>query len=496
MSGESLSLRSLRLQAQAELELRRRRARQAASLAEVAQLYGDRASLEHEARLCGLPADALDRFLRAGYVPQPKQMRFHAAARACDRPDGPVEVAYAGVRGEAKSHAALAQIAIDDCCRFPDLKFLLLRRVGKAVRESFEDLRRKIFRHLPHDYRRHEGVLELPNGSRIVLGHFKDESDIDNYLGIEYDGIAVEESTQLTARKHRELKTCLRTSKAGWRPRVYHTTNPGGIGHAHFKQKFVEPWRAEAERDTRFIFAARGDNTFINPEYQKALDELVGWQRAAWRDGDFDIAAGQYFANWRYEEHTCTPFVLPAHWPVWAALDYGFNHPTVAYLLTEADGVIYVVAEHWARRQLPVQNAGQIIDLFAARGVPISRLEQFAAGLDVFSQRGASDGKTIADQYRECGIGLVPANPDRISRAGEILKLLGDPDRGVAPRLKIFRTCVRLIECLPALQHDPHRPEDVLKVDIDEDGQGGDDPYDALGYGVMCRGPRRRLTVA
>jgi hypothetical protein len=26
------------------------------------------------------------------------------------------------------------------------------------------------------------------------------------------------------------------------------------------------------------------------------------------------------------------------------------------------------------------------------------------------------------------------------------------------------------VECLPSLQHDPNRPEDVLKVDADEDG--------------------------
>jgi hypothetical protein len=32
------------------------------------------------------------------------------------------------------------------------------------------------------------------------------------------------------------------------------------------------------------------------------------------------------------------------------------------------------------------------------------------------------------------------------------------------------------------LQHDPNRPEDVLKVDADEDGNGGDDAADALRY--------------
>ena len=54
-----------------------------------------------------------------------------------------------------------------------------------------------------------------------------------------------------------------------------------------------------------------------------------------------------------------------AHWPVWASLDYGFNHPTVVYLLTENDGVVYIVGEYWARRQLVPQNADGIKAMLA-----------------------------------------------------------------------------------------------------------------------------------
>jgi hypothetical protein len=46
---------------------------------------------------------------------------------------------------------------------------------------------------------------------------------------------------------------------------------------------------------------------------------------------------------------------------------------------------------------------------------------------------------------------------------------MGDPEAGIAPTLFIYERC-RLIECLPALQHDPNHPEDVLKVDTDEEG--------------------------
>ena len=65
-------------------------------------------------------------------------------------------------------------------------------------------------------------------------------------------------------------------------------------------------------------------------------------------------------------------------------------------------------------------------------------------------------------------------------RHGEVLGLLGDIEAGVAPRLFLHKRCARLIETLPALQHDPNKPEDVMKVDADEDGVGGDDAADAL----------------
>jgi hypothetical protein len=56
----------------------------------------------------------------------------------------------------------------------------------------------------------------------------------------------------------------------------------------------------------------------------------------------------------------------------------------------------------------------------------------------------------------------------------------------------IHERCTRLIECLPSLQHDPNRPEDVLKVDADEDGVGGHDAADSLRYLVATR--ERKVT--
>ena len=86
------------------------------------------------------------------------------------------------------------------------------------------------------------------------------------------------------------------------------------------------------------------------------------------------------------------------------------------------------------------------------------------------------------------GITLRLANTDRVNGWAEILQRLGDVGRRASrPTLFIHQRCGRLIETLPALQHDPNRPEDVLKVDADEDGVGGDDAADALRYLVATK---------
>ncbi len=79
------------------------------------------------------------------------------------------------------------------------------------------------------------------------------------------------------------------------------------------------------------------------------------------------------------------------------------------------------------------------------------------------------------------------ANTERVSGWAEVLHRLGDPASGVGPTLFIHECCVGLGECLPTLQHDPNRPEDVLKVDADEDGIGGDDAADCLRYLIATK---------
>src|ERR1700677_3459895 len=183
-----------------------------------------------DANAAGMGYAQVNRFLQAGIVLQPKQMRMSAAARMCDAPNGPTQIGVGGARGGGKSHWMLAQCAADDCQLFAGLKCLWLRKVGKSNVEHLEDLRQSVLKTVPHRFNRSDATLHFKGSSRILCGHFQAENDISNYLGVEYDLIAVEELTTLTASKIRNIKTCLRSSK-GWRPRLYATWNWGGVGH-------------------------------------------------------------------------------------------------------------------------------------------------------------------------------------------------------------------------------------------------------------------------
>ena len=476
------------------------------------------------ARALGCASDQLLNFQRAEIVLQPKQLAASAAARLCDLPTGPKAIGFGGARGGGKSHWLLAQIGADDCQRYPGLKCLLLRKVGKANHEHLHDLRHKLFHRLPHQYTASDSTLTFANGSRIVAGHFQHEKDIDAYLGLEYDAIGVEEATTLTAQKHSSIASCCRTSKPNWRTRIYSTTNPGGVGHAWYKAKFIVPFQQQAETHTRFIPALVTDNRFIDTDYIHYLDTLTGWRRGAWRDGCWDIAAGQFFTTFRRDVHVLSQFDDNRAVEWFAAMDYGFAHHTVVLLgCLDGDGNLFVVDEHAERGWLPQRHAPAIQAMLARHNLSLSSAERaeasarrgyhsptgerppdylplvfprgyvprrlqglsrFVAGADIFSQR---DGASVADQYADLGISLRPADMDRVNGWAEILHRLGDPDAGLPPRLFFHERCARLLECLPALQRNPNRPDDVLKTDPDEDGLGGDDPADALRYLVATK---------
>lgn len=448
----------------------------------------------------GNPADQIERFEAAGIILQAKQLEFAAWARRVDDAlhiqgeSGTPEIGMGGAKGPGKSFALFTVAAVDDCQRFAGLKFLYLRKSGKRAQEQIQDLVGTVLGNVPYTYTR--GRVRFPNGSQIIIGHFNNEKEALNYAGLEYDGIIIEEATTLTERAHKALRQSARTSKVGWRPRVYNSTNPLGIGHSYYKKRFIDHERKYADvmdRTRKFIFATVNDNKFVNPDYRGNLNELTGVERRAYLDGDWDVSAGAYFEEWRWELHTKGPIHPLRQWPTWASMDYGFNHWNIIYLHTKRDGIVYTFHELAHRKHYPEEIVPDFRAALATYGFTVNDLQEFLVGADVFSKTGAAKD-SVAEQYAKLGIKLTMAEAgagSRVAGAHHISALLGNAERGKVPRWFVTRNCPRLIETMGMLERDPNNPEDVLKLDADDDGTGGDDPYDAARYGLYRKNVKK-----
>lgn len=439
------------------------------------------------AKDAGSPRDQANNFLSTGYVPSPKQWLFHAAAREADKDDGPVEIGMGGARGGGKSHSIFAQAALDDCLRVPNLKALFIRKTAISAKESFGDLIDRIISQKVA-YILANNVISFGNGSRILLGGFHSDDDIEKFIGVEYDLIVIEELNQLTEEKLEKLKGSLRTSKENWRPRMYVSFNPGGIGHNLVKSRFVLPRRLMMETTTRFIGATYKDNPYLNKEYTEYLEGLQGDLGRAWREGDFDLFAGQFFKEFRESVHMCFPFAIPNEWFHFFAFDYGLNHPlSLGWYAVSPDSVVYRYRELHGSGMSYTQAAEEFVAMTPseeklAYGVCDPSMwakkgenDDLLSGAEIFAKRV---GDLIGKQPR-----LIKADNARVIGWGvvrEFLRPYMGPEDRMTANLQIFSTCKNMIKTLPEQVHSERVPEDMEKQD-------GDDCADELRYALMSR---------
>jgi len=385
---------------------------------------------------------------------------------------------------------------------------MLLRRfeyagsTGAIFRRTFPELEgnhiRPLFQAFPQlrpFYNESKKLLSLPNGSTLQFCHCNNEADVDLYQGREFHDLAIDEAGQWVEGMFRKLLGSNRSSKPGIHPRAILTGNPGGVGHGWLKRLFVERRFNERERpeDYNFIQALVDDNHALmenDPAYVHRLDsEPNEALRRAYRYGDWDIFAGQFFQEIRKEVHVVKAFPIPPHWNRFGAYDYGFNHPAAfGWFANDEDGNTYLYRE--------LVKAQMRVDQFAMKlndYTDTAQLYPIVAGRDCWTQKSTLrddlQPPTVAEEFLAHGIQLKPAVIDRMQGAAQLRSYMAWQNRpNNKPRFYIFDTCPIAFDTLSRMIHDPDRVEDVLKVDAsDGDPLSGDDAYDMIRYGLMSR---------
>lgn len=425
-----------------------------------------------KAAQAGMPQEQVRNFLRAGYAPLPWAMKVHKAARDADGENGPFWIGLGGARGPGKSHTVMAQVGLDDCQRVPGLKVLFLRKTKMSAAESLDDLVRRVFHGVGYDYTPSQGRVSFPNGSKILMGGYQNSSDIEKYIGIEYDAAVIEESSQIKEDEMMQFRYSVRTSKPNWRPRIYLTTNPGGIGHTWFKKYMVEG-RNFTGNKTAFFPSTYRDNPFLSSEYVQALENMPGQLGKAWRDGDFDVFAGQAFPSFDASRHVVKPFSIPDNWYIWRGIDEGYSAPWCCLWGARDPNTrrIYIIREAYAK-QLTVRQQAERIKEMTGEDEYVGMTYADPA---MWAPKNL-DGQisSSADEYMRNGVPLTKGDNKRVAGKQKVDNLLANMPDGM-PGMLIFETCTHLIEQLENLPVDPNRPEDV-------DTDAEDHAYDACKY--------------
>ncbi len=403
---------------------------------------------------------------------------------------------YGGAKGGGKSHG-LRNILLLRRFQYPN-------SIGAIFRKTYPELEgnhiRPMFKQFPElrkYYNESKKILQLPNGSSIEFCYCESERDLDNYQGREFHDLGIEEAGQWTEASIQRLRGSNRSASSVIPARTLLTGNPGGPGHAYLKRVFVERKFTPLERaeDYAFVQALVDDNPALmesDPEYVRRLEaEPNEVLRKAYRWGDWDIFAGQYFSEIRRHIHVIKPFDIPHHWSRFGSYDFGFNHPAAfGWFATDTDGNVYMYREYIKAQQRVDQFA-----LHVKRFEDTAKLYPIIGGLDCWTKKGVINDKTpptIAEEFQSHGLSLQKAIVDRIQGATQLRKYLAwqDIPGRDKPRFFIFDTCPLTYDCLTRMQHDPDHMEDVLKVDsVAGDPNSGDDAYDMVRYALMSRPP-------
>ena len=391
-------------------------------------------------------------------TPNPKQEQFLRSLRR--------RVCYGGARGGGKSWVVRAKATLL-ALNYPGIKIIILRRTYADLWQNHVLELRKLLEPDIATYRDSEKAMVFPNGSRIRFGYCAAEADVLQYQGQEYDIMFLDEATQFTE----YMYNCLVASNRGaneFPHRMYLTCNPGGVGHAWVKRLFIDKDYTEAENpdDYEFIPAKVYDNTVLvdkDPEYVRMLETLPEDMRRAWLDGDWNVFAGQYFREWRDDIHIIDPIEIPGWWRRYFAMDYGLDMLAGYWIAIDGEGNGYVYREIYESGLIASDAAMRIKE---ANGD--DKIEQWLAPPDLWNRRNDT-GRSVADIFMEQGIPLVKVDNDRINGWQDVHEWLkpmdsrdiitGDKTRIAG--LRFFRNCKQVIRCLPMVQYDAHKPNDV-----------------------------------
>jgi hypothetical protein len=436
------------------------------------------------------------------HIPTPKQAMFasHPAKYRL----------YGGAAGGGKSVQGRRGM-YKKACAIPGYEGLILR-------ETFPELERTHLRRMAEEVLWFGGQAEFIESKRLMkfhhkngpdalieCGHMDDEKALQKYLSTEYDEILADEGSRFDPQRLLELSTRARTGEqkvAVWQaggPRFNVVSNPGGRAAQMLKDLFIShdcdpekyPVLARINPKTgkpfyqphewEYIPATLDDNPYLDESYETSLAVLQPWRYDQLRNGDWDVFAGQFFANFSNAKHTREVTIHDPKEATWfRALDWGFHDPCViGWFVALPDGHYHCVYELKIKETLIIDVIREVQSIDRALGLPtpVSATRTYAD--PATRQRGGQTGESILETFGKCGMPLIPSVNERVNGWMRVQALLKDAEDGI-PFLTFAPECKYLRRSMASAISDEKAPDDI-------DQSMDDHGLDMIRYFAMSR---------
>jgi PBSX family phage terminase large subunit len=231
------------------------------------------------------------------------------------------EVILSGPAGTGKSRACLEKL-YRLAWKYPGMRGLILRKTRESLTQSalftFEEkVVGKSDPILQGPQRNMRQSYRFPNGSEIVIGGLDKPQKV---MSTEFDVAYIQEAIEVTETDWEMVTTRLRNAIVPYQQLIA-DTNPDAPSH----------WlKKRADRGAvRLIESRHEDNPTCTGEYLAKLDALTGVRKERLRFGRWVAAEGTVYESWDAAVHRVDPFPIPATWPRYWTVDFGYNHAFV-----------------------------------------------------------------------------------------------------------------------------------------------------------------------
>jgi PBSX family phage terminase large subunit len=259
------------------------------------------------------------------------------------------ECVVVGSAGTGKSVSCMSKLH-HYCSTYPNVRALMCRKTRKSISESglvtFESIAGDYRKYFSREKRTQRSSYDYPNGSTLVIGGLDDPVKI---MSTDFDLCYVQESVELHETDWQSLTTRLRNGKLPFQ-QIFGDTNPSYPTH-WLKQRCDRNQTKlyqSIHEDNPAYFNADGSMTLSGVAYIAKLDALTGAIKDRLRWGKWVQAEGVVYDIWNPAIHLIDPFPIPASWPRYVGVDFGFNDPAaVLWLAADEDKRLFLYREFY-----------------------------------------------------------------------------------------------------------------------------------------------------